>query len=167
VRIKPRAFRDALAQFPTGVCVVTSKTSTGEPTGVTINAFSSVSLDPPLVLFCIGRTSASIDSYVKGLNFAVNVLSEQQRDTSERFATRDVDKFSGQRCIPAANGCLLLDDAVVALECGTRSVYEEGDHYIIIGEVERIMPLRGIRPLVWHRSGYAAIVDLPAADAGR
>jgi flavin reductase (DIM6/NTAB) family NADH-FMN oxidoreductase RutF len=157
VTVDAYSFRDALARFASGVCVVTTVAADGRPAGVTISAFSSLSLDPPLVLFCIGKRSANLSAWLNGPAFSVNVLSERQEALSEVFAAQNEDKFAGVAGAPGANGCFRLDGALITLECRRTTIYDEGDHYIIIGRVDRVEPGADIGPLLRFRGAYRSM----------
>lgn len=148
------SFREALGRFCSGVCVVTMATPAGRPEGVTISAFTSLSLHPPLVLFCIGKRSSHLSAWLQAGHFSVNVLSESQQALSELFASQTRDKFQGVPGDVGANGCFRIEGALVTLECRQRAVHEEGDHHIIVGVVEKVVPGGDGGPLVRFRAAY-------------
>ena len=150
-------FREALGRFTSGVCVVTTTDSDGLPAGVTISAFASLSLDPPLVLFCIGKRSSNLDAWLEAPRFSVNVLSESQRALAELFASQAPDKFAGVAGSIGGNGCFRLDGALVTLECRRTGLHDEGDHYIVVGLVERVVPGSDGGPLIRYRAAYRHI----------
>src|SRR5262245_61493046 len=129
-------FRAALGHFASGVTVVTGKTDDQQLFGITVSAFSSVSLNPPLVLVCIDKRSSTHDHFAVGSSFAVNILCAEQELHSRRFASRDADKFAGIGYSEGILGVPLLDGAMACLECRVKEAYEGGDHTIIIGEIE-------------------------------
>lgn len=131
----PRAFRNALGGFATGVCIVTAQADTGRPVGMTINSFSSVSLDPPLVLWSIGRTSPSFPVFTTAGHWAINVLAEDQKALSNTFATPAENKFNGIDWHPGLGGAPLLPGTVARFECVTEHLYDGGDHVILVGRV--------------------------------
>ncbi|HYN38047.1 MAG TPA: flavin reductase family protein, partial [Rhodospirillales bacterium] len=108
--------------------------------GVTISAFSSLSLDPPLVLFCIGKRSSNLDVWLEASHFSVNVLSEAQQALSELFASQAADKFDAVPGSTGNNGCFRIDGALVTIECRRTALHDEGDHYIVVGFVEQVVP---------------------------
>src|SRR3954471_13888482 len=114
-----RAFRNALGCFATGVTVITTVTDAGEPVGLTANSFSSVSLDPPLVLFCLGRNSQSFEAFTAAGRFAVNVLAEEQRDLSVRFSTAIGDRGEGVAWKTWETGAPILSGCLASLDCET------------------------------------------------
>ena len=132
-----RAFRDALGQYATGVTVVTARSPAGQLAGVTINSFASVSLDPPLVLWSLGKNSPSIAVFETCTHFAVNVLAADQAALSTRFATPDSDRFAGVELKVGAGGTALLPGCCAWFECRSVAQHPGGDHIILIGEVER------------------------------
>jgi flavin reductase (DIM6/NTAB) family NADH-FMN oxidoreductase RutF len=158
VTIPADTFKGALSRFPTGVCVVTSVAGDGRLCGITISAFTSVSLEPPLILFCLGRKNEALIRDARGDHFAVNVLADDQGDVSESFASQKADKFEGIAHKPGVNGCPLLSDCLLSLECSLFSVYEGGDHLIVVGRVSRIHP-RGGNPLLRYRGRYLSLTS--------
>ncbi|MBK8175697.1 MAG: flavin reductase family protein [Rhodospirillales bacterium] len=155
--VNPNTFREALARFASGVCVVTTVGKDGRPAGVTISAFSSLSLHPPLVLFCIGKQSANIAAWLAGRHFTVNVLSETQAHLSDAFASRREDKFVGVEGTIGANGCFRLKGCLASLECTRSSLHDEGDHHIVVGRVEHVHLEHNMRPLLRFRGAYERI----------
>ena len=152
-----RAFRDALGEFATGVTVVTAKDKDGTPVGATANSFSSVSLDPPLVLWNVAKTANCFDAFNAAEHFAVHILHSGQEDISKRFATKDNDKFSGVEWHESAEGVPLLTDFDVRFECSTEHLYDGGDHLIIVGRVHA-MDNKAREPLGFYKGRYAKIV---------
>lgn len=149
----PRELRRALGQYATGVTVVTCVGPGGEWTGMTANSFTSVSLDPPLVLWCPAKTAASTPAFAAASHFAVNVLGAGQHHLSRQFAAPAEDKFLGVPTKRGASRVPLLDGAVAAFECRTVAVHDAGDHLIMVGEVERF-DAPGGPPLVFHSGLY-------------
>lgn len=147
-------FRAALGMFATGVTIVTARTAEGATIGLTANSFNSVSLDPPLVLWSLSRAAASLAVFSAGSHYAINVLAADQRALAERFALRDIDRFSGVAFDQGAGGAPLLHGAAATFECFNRSRYEEGDHVIFVGEVERCTWRAGASPLLFHGGRY-------------
>jgi flavin reductase (DIM6/NTAB) family NADH-FMN oxidoreductase RutF len=151
-------FRRALSQFATGVTVVTTRDAEGRVRGLTVNAFSSVSLSPPLVLVCIDRRSDANAGIVATGLFNVSVLAQDQREISQRFATRGTGKFEGITLEGGDNGIPVIPGAVAVLECRVYSTHEAGDHMIYVGEVTRLT-CTPRPPLVYHSSAYGRIED--------
>ena len=145
--------RRALGCFVTGVTVVTTRDAGGVPLGFTANSFTSVSLDPPLVLVCVGHEVEGLDVYRRCSEFAINVLGESQRVLSDRFATEHPDRFGGVRWRQGAHGAPILEGCVAALECVPWRRIEAGDHMILIGRVLRCEG-SGDRPLAYWRGSY-------------
>ncbi len=150
-------FRGALGRFATGVTVVTGLMPDGTPTGVTVNAFTSVSLRPPLVLISLANTTICLDAFVKGDRFAVNVLGEDQRDVSLAFATQRKDKFKGLVYETWDSGCPILPGCLANLECTRITVHQGGDHVVVIGEVDRMEHSEDGNPLLYYRGSYARL----------
>ncbi|HEV2508420.1 flavin reductase family protein [Bosea sp. (in: a-proteobacteria)] len=151
-----REFRDALGLFPTGVAIITAKTSDGELLGATVSSFNSVSLEPPLVLFSVGRNARAFEHWNSVEHYAVNLLGEGQSELSTRFAKPMTDKWQGITPIEGAAGQPLLPDAMAWFECRNHARHDGGDHLILIGEVTRFslaMTPRP-RPLVFFRGRY-------------
>lgn len=143
-------FRTALGMFATGVTIVTARTVEGELVGLTANSFNSVSLDPPLVLWSLARAAASLPAFSTGSHYAINILGADQKALARRFATRGVDRFADVQFVEGVGGAPLLAGAAATFECFNRSRYEEGDHVIFVGEVERCTHRAGASPLLFH-----------------
>lgn len=136
--------------FATGVTVVTARSAEGRLVGLTANSFNSVSLDPPLVLWSLALASASLPVFAAGAHYAINVLAADQVALAERFAAQGVDRWAGVVHRPGIGGAPLLAGAAATFECISRSRYEEGDHVIFVGEVERCGHRAGASPLLYH-----------------
>jgi flavin reductase (DIM6/NTAB) family NADH-FMN oxidoreductase RutF len=125
-----------MGSYPTGVTIVSAVDESGVPYGLTVNSFTSVSLDPPLVLVCIGHTSTSHDRLVAGAHFVVNILSAAQGEAATRFATEPSEgRFDAITWRSGASGAPILHDTTAWLECEVQEVMEGGDHSILIGRV--------------------------------
>lgn len=150
-----RSFRKALGCFASGVTVVTAlNPETGDPVGVTVSAFSSLSLEPPLVLFCLGKGTSSLEVFKAAGHFAVNILSESQRDLSIRFASRAEDKWRDQAWDKWDSGAPILANCLTNLECTLIQTVDGGDHLIFVGRVERMKHQEGGSPLIYFRGSY-------------
>jgi flavin reductase (DIM6/NTAB) family NADH-FMN oxidoreductase RutF len=147
-------FRAALGMFATGVTIVTARTSDGVVIGLTANSFNSVSLDPPLVLWSLAQAAGSLPVFRAGSHYAINILAKDQRLLAERFATRGADRWAGVQFADGMGGAPLLEGAAATFECFNRSRYEEGDHVIFVGEVERCSWRSGASPLLFHGGRY-------------
>ena len=147
------AFRHALGTFLTGVTVVTTTDSQGRPRGITANSFTSVSLEPPLVLVCIARSAESHDAFAGGDGFSVNILSDGQQSMSQLFASKSPDKFETVRWHPGDNGAPVLDDCLAWFDCRRYRQTDAGDHTILIGEVTRFEVKAG-QPLGYCQGNY-------------
>ena len=152
-------FRKVLGHFATGVTVVTGLTPESEPVGVTVNAFASVSLEPPLILICLADTTGCLSAFREGERFAVNILSEGQQRLSEEFAGPQEHKFRDLAYETWDSGCPILPGCLANLECTRMSVHRGGDHIIVIGRVDRIEHTDGGRPLLYYRSAYGRVED--------
>ena len=153
------AFREALAMFATGVTIVTARDEHGAPVGLTANSFNSVSLAPPLVLWSLSQQAGSMPAFARGSHYAIHIRAAGQHALAERFASRDVDRFAGVDWHEGGDGVPLLDGAAAVFECFNRSRYEEGDHVIFVGEVERCERSEGAQPLIFHGGRY--FTELP------
>lgn len=148
-------FRTAMGHFASGVTVVTTR-SVDDLVGLTVSAFCSLSLDPPLVLVCIDRDVTSHDAISSSGRFAVNILSTEQEEISRRFATRLENKFEGVGTTEGAGGVPLITGCLANIECRVREELPGGDHTIFVGEVEHVTVGEG-EPLLYFRSGYREI----------
>lgn len=147
-------FRHALGHYATGVTVVTIRDDEGRPYGLTVNSFTSVSLDPLLVLVCIDHTAHGYPYFSRGKHFGVNILSESQEDLSRRFADRRIsDRFENLPWVEGATGVPLLPDSLAWLECRITEAYAGGDHTIFLGGVEEVRVAGGY-PLIFYRGRY-------------
>jgi len=153
-----KAFRQCLGKFATGVTVVTCCDDDGHPYGITANSFSSVSLDPPLILWNIAKVSSSLDAYLKAQQFAINILAAGQQDLSSHFAKSDHTLFDDIEFTLSADGAPLLPGTVACFECRTYEIHDCGDHYIIVGEVTRFTS-NDQDPLLFFAGGYRHISD--------
>jgi 3-hydroxy-9,10-secoandrosta-1,3,5(10)-triene-9,17-dione monooxygenase reductase component len=153
-----RDFRSALGCFPTGVCLITALGPSGRRVGLTANSFSSVSLDPPMVLWSLARTASSAAAFRDAEYFAIHVLAAGDADLSSHFAKPGDDKFAKyqDRFTEGLAGMPILQGAVSRFECHSRHRYYGGDHIIVIGMVERYGYDADAAPLVFHRGNYAA-----------
>jgi len=149
-------FRAALSRFPSGVTVVTTMDRDGMLHGMTVSAFCSVSLDPPMVLVCIEKTTSSHSALSDSGVFVVNILSEHQRDLSEHFASQLTHKFSDVDYKTGIVGLPVLNDIAASLECRVEQAYEGGDHTIFLGAVEEVT-VNDVRPLAYLHGDYRAI----------
>lgn len=149
-------FRRALSCFASGVNVVTTIDAAGELHGLTVSAFCSVSLAPPLVLICIEKTTASHFAFRESRAFVVNILNEAQANLSEHFATPFRDKFSKVPYRRGLEGIPVLQDTLCNLECRIKHDFDGGDHSIFVGEVEHATVQDGL-PLIYFQGGYRNI----------
>lgn len=145
-------FREVLGHFVTGVTIVTA-IEDGEPVGFTCQAFTSLSLDPPLVALAPGKSSTSWPRIAAAGSFCVNILSEGQEALSRDFAVSGGDKFAGVGWRPAGNGAPVLDGALAWVECAFVRSHDAGDHELVVGRVQDMGVSRG-RPLIYYRGGF-------------
>ena len=149
-----RTLRDALSCFATGVTVVTCRDGDGRPVGLTANSFTSLSLDPPLLLVCIARGLDSAEPLIAADHFAVNVLQTGQQPTSNIFAQRGEDRFGSTMWGDGEHGPPILLDSLSVFECARHAVHEGGDHWILVGEVKRARFEQALDPLLYFRGSY-------------
>jgi flavin reductase (DIM6/NTAB) family NADH-FMN oxidoreductase RutF len=149
-------YRRTCAQFTTGITVVTTLDSHGHPHGMTVNSFSSVSLDPPLVLVSIDLKNAILGHFISSSWFAINILAEHQEELSRRFSSPSENRFIDVSWHAGPSGTPLLDGVLAQLECSVVRTFEVGDHTVLIGEVRRAGYTEG-KPLVFFDSAYRTI----------
>ena len=142
-----------MGHFATGVTVITTKDGAGTPSGLTANAFTSLSLNPPLVVICVDKTVQCYACFEESKAFVVNILNEDQEDLSRRFATKGIEKFEGLSWSLGELGIPLLDGAVGYIECRVAGSYEGGDHTIYLGEIVTATA-NGDRPLLFFKGKY-------------
>jgi flavin reductase (DIM6/NTAB) family NADH-FMN oxidoreductase RutF len=161
-----RQLRDAFGEFATGVTIVTALRPDGEPVGVTANSFSSVSLEPPLLLWCLSGTSSAVPAFAPGAAFAVHVLAHEQRDLALHFARRIPDKFGDDPPRPEERAPPHLEGALCRFDCRVHALHDGGDHLIVIGEVLGLSRAPGA-PLAFyagHFGTFSADRGLPKID---
>jgi flavin reductase (DIM6/NTAB) family NADH-FMN oxidoreductase RutF len=155
-------FRQVMGSFATGITVVTTRDKEGKPYGLTVNSFTSVSLNPVLVLVCLDLRLSGLQSFRDSRHFGVSILSEHQEDISRIFAKKDAERpveifFEGKLGMP------LLKNALAIMECQTVKVYEGGDHLIFLGEVDNAEVIQPDHPLLYFRGKYRKVhVDMNA-----
>lgn len=154
-----RALRDAFGRFVTGVTVISTLQEDGTPWGVTANSFSSVSLEPPLVLWSQGTHAFSFPIFQAAERFVVNILSAEQVELSKRFSTPEIDRFAGLTCRPGIGGLPKIDGCLAHLECQKVAAYPGGDHAIFLGQVERFETVP-LAPLAFSNGRYSAVQAL-------
>ena len=153
--IDPAALRKAFGTYATGVVVIGARGPDGMPVGMTVNSFSSVSISPPLVSFCPGRSSFAFPVYAAMQHFSVNVLGEEHRAISDRFARASGEhKWGGVKHRVGEGGVPVLEDAVAAFECEVEARFDAGDHVIVLGRVLRFEHHGERSPLLFHGSRY-------------
>lgn len=153
-----REFRKTLGQFATGVTVMTTLSDSADRVGMTVNSFSSLSLDPPLILWSIANTTPAFGQFKLNDAFAVNVLSDDQEEWAKQMAQSGSDKFRGMTIRQGLRGVPLLEGCVAYLECDVWARYPGGDHDIIVGQVRRIEN-SGKSPLLFHNGAFRSFAD--------
>lgn len=162
-------FRAALGSFPTGVAVVTTVGAAGEPAGMTVGSFTSVSLEPPLVGFFPAAQSRTLAHIRAAGHFCVNVLAAHQESWCRRFATATGDRFADLSWVPTPLGAPILREAILAIDCSVASIQPTGDHYFVLGAVRALHSLNASPPLLFFRGGYGSfsapsLMARPEAD---
>ena len=153
------AFRTVLGHFPSGVTVVTAMGPDG-PAGLAVGSFASVSLEPPLVMFCPGTQSTSWPAIRDSGAFCANVLSDQQQDICNTFAGKSDDKFAGLSWTTKATGSPVLDEAQAWIDCEIAEVIEAGDHWVVLGAVRELAADSDKTPLLFYKGGYGSYQPL-------
>jgi flavin reductase (DIM6/NTAB) family NADH-FMN oxidoreductase RutF len=160
-------FRRALGQFPTGVTIITTQSPSGYPIGFTASSFNSVSLDPPLVLWSLANSAASLPVFRDNAHYAINVLASDQIELSQRFGLRQettpANRFDGVAWRAGLGGAPVLEGCCAWFECFNRSRYDEGDHVIFVGQVVHC-GIEVREPLVFQGGGYHMTLPHPDSD---
>jgi flavin reductase (DIM6/NTAB) family NADH-FMN oxidoreductase RutF len=159
MRFNARAYRNALGSFPTGVVVVTAQSVDRPPMGITVNSFASVSLDPPLVLWCVDRRSARFQTFAAAAGFTISVLGATHQGVSARLARPGAHRLDGIALKPTKLGAPALAEALAIFECAREAIYPGGDHHILVGRVQRFTAHRKGAPLVFFRSRYGVFAE--------
>lgn len=158
MQVDERSFRKALGCFATGVTVITTADDDGQPVGLTVSAFSSLSLEPPLVLFCLDKRTRALDAFRKG-HFAAHILREDQRQLSIQFSSRQDDKWNNVDFTTNEHGIPVLSKCLARLECELHETMDGGDHIIVVGKVNRLEHQTGGQPLLYFRGAYANLTE--------
>jgi len=159
---EPARFRQVLGHFCTGVTVITTIDPDGRPAGFACQSFAALSLDPPLVLFCPSRTSATWPRIARAGHFCANVLTAGQRDLARAFGTAGADKFTGVSWSPSASGVPVLAGVLTWVGCEVEAAHEAGDHYVVLGRVTELGPVSTEAPLLFYRGRYGVTAAAPA-----
>lgn len=152
--IDPRALRDALGLYPTGVTVVTAYDAQDNPAGITVNSFASVSLSPPLVLWSVDKGGSTHDIYTQAEHFCIHFLRQDQANLSQRFSAVMENRFDGISWSRGEHGSPLLEGCVAKIDCVRETVFPGGDHSIIVGRVVNLDTDSTNSPLVFHQGSY-------------
>lgn len=150
--------RRVMGHFATGVTIITTISKTGQRHGLTANSFTSVSLDPPLVLICVDKKAESYACFEDSKVFTINILTDAQETLSRKFAVSGTDKFEGVAFHTGANGVPILDGTLAYIECTLYATYDGGDHTLHLGEVQQVETVEH-KPLLFYRGGYRGISD--------
>ena len=154
-----RALRNTLGRFATGVTIVTAIDPDGQPVGLTVNSFSAVSLNPPLVLWCLDNGSHNLEAFLHARHHAINVLAAGQVDLSNRFATWPIDRFAGLHWHAGAGGAPLLAGCCASFEVINESCQPGGDHSIFVGRVVNFRETPELAPLLFHAGQYRLLAE--------
>ena len=155
----PRALRDALGRFATGVTIITCVDAAGQRVGLTANSFNSLSLQPPLVLWSLRRESPVLEAFESATHFAINVLAEPQVDLSRRFAAQVEDRFAEGHWTAGLGGAPVLAGCTAVFECRVHARLDGGDHRLFVGEVLRVAE-QGLAPLLFHSGHYRMLGEI-------
>jgi 3-hydroxy-9,10-secoandrosta-1,3,5(10)-triene-9,17-dione monooxygenase reductase component len=158
--IDPARFRAVLGAYPTGVCVVTALDGEGQPAGMVVGSFTSVSLDPPLVGFLPDRKSSTWPVIEAAGRFCVNVLASDQQELCRRVAARGPDRFAEVPFAMSDHDLPVLAETIATIECRLHSVTEAGDHWFVMGEVLQLDVSREADPMLFHRGRYGGFAEL-------
>ena len=158
--IDPNTFRQVLGCYPTGVCVITAIDPDGNPAGMVVGTFTSVSLDPPLVGFLPDKSSSSWPAIEKAGAFCVNVLASDQQGICRQLARKGPEKFEGVDYTLSPGGLPVLADAIALIECSIHSITEAGDHYFVLGAVRNLEATRDDDPMLFHRGRYGGFSEI-------
>ena len=156
--IEPQRFREVMSTFPSGVVVLTAFGEDGRPRGLTVSAFCAVSLEPPLVLVCIGKTSNTLPAVQRTGGFTANILATGRDALARRMATKLSDKFEGltwRRPKTPLGGPILEADSAAYAVCALRDTIEAGDHWVLIGQVTEGNRSDGVAPMIFSRRAYS------------
>lgn len=154
-----RTLRRALGHFATGVTVVTARTKDGEPVGLTANSFTSVSLEPPLLLVCPALAAKTTKVLLEAEHFAVNVLTEEQAKLSQLFATKGSDRFAETECETWHHDVPIIRNALANFECQRYSIGDGGDHAILVGQIEHVRFAEQGDPLLYFKGEYRRLLE--------
>ncbi|MDX1733656.1 MAG: flavin reductase family protein [Halioglobus sp.] len=152
-----RELRNALGRFATGVCLITAATKDGKALAMTANSFSSVSLEPPLVLWCLQNNSDVYDAFANPRYFGINILALEQQDLSGQYARKEQHELDPAHYSEGKHGVPVIRDALVSFECEMEATHEGGDHLIIVGRVRDMLQRDGGDPLLFFSGGYREI----------
>jgi len=159
MQIEAATFREVLGHYPTGVCAITAMTAEGQPVGMVVGSFTSVSLDPPLVGFFPGRDSTSWPQIEAAGHFCVNVMASDQTLLCRQIAGKG-DKFAGVEYTVSEHNLPVLEGAVAAIECRLHSVTDAGDHWLVLGRVLGLEAKRDADPMLFFRGKYGGFATL-------
>ncbi len=158
VTMDPRELRNAFGCFASGITIVSLPDADGRPTGVTVSSFSSLSLDPALCLFSLGKTQGSCKLIEQGEHFTINVLASDQAATAWQFAKPSADKFAGIDWRPGFNGVPVIAGSLCHFECRKWATYDGGDHIIVVGQITHFDRTDGA-PLLFYRGQIATMAE--------
>ena len=160
ISIDPVQLRQVLGSYPPGVCAITARDVDGNPTGMVVGSFTSVSLDPPLVGFLPDKKSSSWPLIEQAGRFCVNVLGSDQQSVCRQIAAKGPDKFAGLEFTISEHGLPVIANAIALIECTIRSVTEAGDHWFVLGDVLSMEHVRDEDPMLFHRGRYGGFAEL-------
>lgn len=153
-----REIRNIAGTFATGVTVITTREANGKPVGMTANSFTSLSLNPPLVLFSIDKNASLYETFMNTKYFAINILSEDQEVLSRQFSKRNIDRFEDVSYEKGVTGTPILNDTIGYFDCAVHTYYDGGDHTIVVGEIKNGEAREG-NPLLFYRGKYNKVAE--------
>lgn len=153
--VDPAVFREVLGAFASGITVVAALADDGRPAGLACQSFASLSLEPPLVLLCVGKGSSSWPTVRAADRFGISILAEEQRPVCEALGKRGEEKFAGVDWETSPHGAVRITGALATVDCALEAVHEAGDHYLVTARVLELTARDGGSPLLYYRSAYA------------
>jgi len=157
--LDPQSLRRAFGNYATGIAVIGARSEDGRLVGMTVNSFSSVSLDPPLVLYCPARTLRAVETYASAKHFSASVLGAGQQRLSDLFARQGESKWESIGHRIGENGAPLIPDALASFECETTAVHDAGDHLVVLGRVHKVHVREAADALIFFRSRYRTLAQ--------
>ena len=156
--INDKDFKLAMSKFPSGVVIATTINNENKRQGFTASAFSSLSLEPPLILVCLANSADCFNAFSTTNKFAVNILGKEQEDLAMKFATKGIEKFSDDDFDTGSHGLPIIPDCVASLECDVKNTFDGGDHTILVGEV-KFLSVNDVQATIWHQGSFNTLAE--------